>query len=189
MPCVRLVREKRCEARVRHLCIGRRDCEFARDYGVLLACRLCCGDRSGGHERFSAEVSALLSRAVNRAAGHRILATAPRSAMRSEGQDCGTGIALDRSCRRRGNDFVPATDRGIDSGPAVRAMKMKRRSVILSVLGALLLFAGAYFWGPSKTPPTQKPFLTLSTANFSEFEAAFDEAADAPRMLLLLSPT
>jgi hypothetical protein len=69
-------------------------------------------------------------------------------------------------------------------------MKMKRRAVvILTALVALLFFTGVYLWGPSKTPPTQKPLLTLSTANFSEFEATFDEAVDAPRMVLLLSPT
>jgi hypothetical protein len=68
-------------------------------------------------------------------------------------------------------------------------MKMKKRVVILAALAALLLFAGFYFWGPSKTPSTQKQLLTLSTANFSEFEATFDEAADAPRVVLLLSPT
>ena len=68
-------------------------------------------------------------------------------------------------------------------------MKMKRRAVILAALAALLLFAGVYLWGPSKTPPTQKSLLTLSTANFSEFEATFDELADAPRLVLLLSPT
>ncbi len=68
-------------------------------------------------------------------------------------------------------------------------MKMNKRVVILAAIAALLLFAGLYLWGPSKTPPTQKPLLTLSTANFSEFEAIFDEAADAPRMVLLLSPT
>lgn len=66
---------------------------------------------------------------------------------------------------------------------------MKKRAAILAALAALLLFVGVYFWGPSKTPPTQKPLLTLSIANFSEFEAAFDEATDAPRLVLLLSPT
>jgi hypothetical protein len=68
-------------------------------------------------------------------------------------------------------------------------MKMKRRAVIFAALVALLLLVGVYFWGPSRTPPTQKPLLTLTTANFNEFEAAFDEAADAPRLVLLLSPT
>lgn len=56
-------------------------------------------------------------------------------------------------------------------------------------LAALLLFAGVYLWGPSKAPPRQEPLLTLSAANFSEFEGSFDKSADAPRLLLLLSPT
>jgi hypothetical protein len=68
-------------------------------------------------------------------------------------------------------------------------MKMKKGAVVIAALAALLLFAGLYLWGPSKTPPRQKPLLTLSTANFSQFENAFDEEADAPRMVLLLSPT
>lgn len=68
-------------------------------------------------------------------------------------------------------------------------MKLKKRAVIFAGLVVLLLFAGVYLWGPSKAPPTQKPLLTLTTANFNEFEAAFDEAADAQRLVLLLSPT
>jgi hypothetical protein len=68
-------------------------------------------------------------------------------------------------------------------------MKMKRRAVVLVAALAALFFTGEYFWGPSKTPATQKPLLTLSTTNFSQFEDAFDEAADAPRVVLLLSPT
>lgn len=69
-------------------------------------------------------------------------------------------------------------------------MKIKRAVVAIpAAVAALLFFTGVYFWGPSGTPPAQKPLLTLSTANFSQFEDAFDEAADAPRLVLLLSPT
>jgi hypothetical protein len=68
-------------------------------------------------------------------------------------------------------------------------MKMKKGAVVIAALAALLLSAWLYLCGPSKTPPRQKPLLTLSTANFSQFENAFDEAADAPRVVLLLSPT
>ena len=186
---MRLVWERRREARVRHLCFGWRDFEFSRDYDLLLASRFCWRTRRGGRECFPSEVSGLVSRTVNPASEYRILAAAPRSAMRSEGQDCGTGIALDRSCRRRGNGFVPATDCGIHSGSAIRAMNARIRVLIVAALVALLLFAGVYLWGPSKTPPTQKSLLTLSAANFSEFEAAFDEATDAPRLVLLVSPT
>lgn len=66
---------------------------------------------------------------------------------------------------------------------------MKRRLVLAVAFALLLLLGAAYLWGPSQTPPTQKPLFTLSAANFREFETAFDEGADAPRLLLLLSPT
>jgi len=68
-------------------------------------------------------------------------------------------------------------------------MKMKRRALLLAAFAALLFFVGVYFWGPSKTPPAQKPLLILTTANFNDFEAAFDEATDGQRLVLLLSPT
>jgi len=68
-------------------------------------------------------------------------------------------------------------------------MKIRRSLVVFAALLALLVLAGVYLWGPSKTPPTQKPLLTLTAANFSEFEVAFDEATDGKRLVLLLSPT
>jgi hypothetical protein len=68
-------------------------------------------------------------------------------------------------------------------------MKMKKTVALLAAFAALLFSAGLYLWGPSKTPPAQKPLVTLSPANFSTFAAAFDEVTDAPRLVLLLSPT
>ena len=68
-------------------------------------------------------------------------------------------------------------------------MKVKKRTLILAGLAALMFSGGLYLWGPSKTPATQKPLRTLSDASFHEFEGAFDEGADAPRLILLLSPT
>jgi hypothetical protein len=68
-------------------------------------------------------------------------------------------------------------------------MKVKKNAVIFAGLVALLVLAGVYLWGPSKTPSTQKPLTTLATMNFDEFEAAFDETRDAERLVLLLSPT
>jgi hypothetical protein len=38
-------------------------------------------------------------------------------------------------------------------------------------------------------PPGQEPLLTLTNTNFSDFQKAFDDGADAPRLVLLLSPT
>ena len=69
------------------------------------------------------------------------------------------------------------------------AHEMKERLLIGMILAALLLTAGVYLWGPSKAPPGQPPLFTLSASNFSEFQSAFDSAADEPRIILLLSPT
>jgi hypothetical protein len=68
-------------------------------------------------------------------------------------------------------------------------MKTKRTAAVVAALVAFMVFAWVYLWGPSKAPPNQKPLLTLTTADFNEFEAAFDEATDAQRLVLLLSPT
>jgi len=66
---------------------------------------------------------------------------------------------------------------------------MKRGLIFLTVVTALLFLAAVDVWGPSKAPPNQRPLLTLSPANFSEFVTGFDGAADGPRIVLLLSPT
>jgi hypothetical protein len=55
------------------------------------------------------------------------------------------------------------------------------------VIAVLLLLAGVYLWGPSKTPAGQPPLATLSSLR--EFQSLFDSAADQPRVILLLSPT
>lgn len=68
-------------------------------------------------------------------------------------------------------------------------MKINKKAVVFAALAALLLYAGVHLWGPSNAPPGQKPLLTLTAANLNEFEAAFGESTDAPRLLLLLSPT
>lgn len=64
-----------------------------------------------------------------------------------------------------------------------------RRILITALLTVILALAGVYFWGPSKTPAGQPPLSTLSEATLSNFQAAFDSAADGPRIVLLLSPT
>jgi len=66
---------------------------------------------------------------------------------------------------------------------------MKRKAIIAAVVAALLLGAVAYVWGPSSVPPGQPPLLTLTAANLSEFETAFDADTNVPRVVLLLSPT
>jgi len=66
---------------------------------------------------------------------------------------------------------------------------MKTRAVILGVVLLAVLLAALYLWGPPSTPPGQRPLLTLSSARVGEFGAAFDAHAEAPRLVLLLSPT
>ena len=65
----------------------------------------------------------------------------------------------------------------------------KKRAIVLTAAAALVLLLVAYLWGPSSVPVGQQPLLSLSRANFGEFEKAFDARAEAPRLLLLLSPT
>lgn len=64
-----------------------------------------------------------------------------------------------------------------------------KRSVALAVAAFLAVLALVYLWGPSKVPLEQEPLLTLTSTSFGEFQKAFDAGADAPRLVLLLSPT
>ncbi len=66
---------------------------------------------------------------------------------------------------------------------------MKKRAALLAATAILVLLAAVYLWGPSSVPPGQETLVALSGANFSEFENAFDRDSDAPRLVLLLSPT
>ena len=65
----------------------------------------------------------------------------------------------------------------------------KKRLIGIAVAAVVVLLAVAYLWGPSSVPPGQEPLVTLSNANFSDFENAFDGDSDALRLVLLLSPT
>jgi hypothetical protein len=65
----------------------------------------------------------------------------------------------------------------------------KKKVIVLAVIAIVLLLAALRLWGPSSVPPGQEPLVTLSNANFSDFENAFDRDSDAPRLVLLLSPT
>lgn len=64
-----------------------------------------------------------------------------------------------------------------------------RRAIVWAAVAVVLVFASFYLWGPAKVPPGQESLLTLSSANFSDFEKAFDADSNAPRLVLLLSPT
>jgi hypothetical protein len=67
---------------------------------------------------------------------------------------------------------------------------MKRKRLIgVGVAAVLVLLAAVYLWGPSSAPRGQDPLVTLSEGNLGEFEKAFDDEADVPRLVLLLSPT
>jgi hypothetical protein len=66
---------------------------------------------------------------------------------------------------------------------------MKKRATIVTAVALVLLLAAVYLWGPTSAPPGQEPLTVLSNADSREFAAAFDGNADAPRMVLLLSPT
>jgi hypothetical protein len=65
----------------------------------------------------------------------------------------------------------------------------KKSVIVLAVTAVVLLLDVVYLWGPSAVPPGQEPLIALSNTNFSDFENAFDTDSDAPRLVLLLSPT
>jgi hypothetical protein len=65
----------------------------------------------------------------------------------------------------------------------------KKKVIVLALIAIVLLLAAIYLWGPSSVPRGQEPLVTLSNINFSDFENAFDRDSDAPRLVLLLSPT
>jgi hypothetical protein len=67
---------------------------------------------------------------------------------------------------------------------------MKRKRLIgVGVAAVLVLLTAVYLWRPGLAPPGQDPVVTLSEGNLGEFEKAFDAETDAPRLVLLLSPT
>ena len=66
---------------------------------------------------------------------------------------------------------------------------MKGRATFVGIAVLVVLLAAAYLWGPSSVPSGQEPLVTLSDANFTKFEKAFDADSNVPRMVLLLSPT
>jgi hypothetical protein len=67
--------------------------------------------------------------------------------------------------------------------------RRKRGAVILLIVVALALLVFWYFWAFSPTPRGQPALVSLTQRNFSTFIAEFNQAADSPRLVLLLSPT
>lgn len=66
---------------------------------------------------------------------------------------------------------------------------MRKKLIVLGVVGVALLLGASYLWGPGTVPAGQQPLVTLSSANVNAFETVFDADADMPRLVLLLSPT
>jgi hypothetical protein len=66
---------------------------------------------------------------------------------------------------------------------------MTKSVIVLAVIAIVLLLSVMYLWGPSSVPRGQEPLVALSNTNFSDFENTFDRGSDAPRLVLLLSPT
>jgi hypothetical protein len=64
-----------------------------------------------------------------------------------------------------------------------------KKPLIAGVILFVLIVAALYLWGPSSVPRGQERLITLSDADFSEFENAFDADPNVPRLVLLLSPT
>jgi hypothetical protein len=69
-------------------------------------------------------------------------------------------------------------------------MSTRAATVVTAVVLLLLLLLGARaFFAPSSVPAGQRSLARLSAANFADFSTAFDAGAEAPRLVLLLSPT
>lgn len=67
---------------------------------------------------------------------------------------------------------------------------MKRAAILVALVLVLAgASAGWYYWGPVATPAGQAPLVEISEQPLDEFRAAFNEAADKPRVVALLSPT
>ena len=68
-------------------------------------------------------------------------------------------------------------------------MSKRQKVALVSIIAALLIAAAWYQFGGHRTAPGQLPLAELSAASIDQLRAAFNAAADQPRMILLLSPT
>jgi len=66
---------------------------------------------------------------------------------------------------------------------------LRKKSIAVGVVVAILLLGAAYLWVGSSTPQVQDPLSTLTPSSFAEFEESFDKSIEGPRLVLLLSPT
>jgi hypothetical protein len=66
---------------------------------------------------------------------------------------------------------------------------MKRRTVIIGVLGLVAAVLAWQVFGSRRVPQGQPPLTDVTENNFSQFENSFDRSAQQVRVLALLSPT
>ena len=67
--------------------------------------------------------------------------------------------------------------------------RVNAKYVIFLIVAVLAFVAYWYYWGSSRTPPGQPPLTSLVSNNLDHFKSAFNDAADRPRLVLLVSPT
>jgi hypothetical protein len=69
-------------------------------------------------------------------------------------------------------------------------MRVGRRLVIAGAVAVILLAIAAWWqFRPGEAPPGQPPLATLDGVALEEFKRDFNDHADSPRLILLLSPT
>lgn len=66
---------------------------------------------------------------------------------------------------------------------------MKKKLIIIGVIGVAAVLLAFYLWVPGSAPQGQPALVKLTANNFSQFTSAFDADANLPRLVLLVSPT
>src|SRR5690348_5465562 len=189
MQSVRPEEEKDGENGYGGLGIGRGAAQLIGVYKLLPAAgiRSCSG--RGNSERFFREAAPVASGTFSCTHRPWILAATPRQTMRGPGQVDRQSHALGCGGCGPGNAPFSAASRGAHRRRLLAVREMKKKLIVVGVLGVAVLFVAVYLWGPGTMPPGQQPLVTLSSANIGEFETVFDADAAAPRLVLLLSPT
>jgi len=171
-----------------HFGIVGRDSKFRRDDQLLSATWLRCGARHGSGKRVFHDPASVALGVIHRTAWLGILATASRQTVFGPGPHDRKRAVLDGPHYGFGNDSVSARNCRIYRRQIF--WKMKRKGLIgVAAAAVFVLLAAACLWGPGSAPRGQAAVVTLSEGNFEEFGKAFDAEIDAPRLVLLLSPT
>src|SRR5215475_1040364 len=97
--------------------------------------------------------------------------------------------AMGGCCRGCRNDSFSAGNSSVSRRRVSSDWEMKKNLVIVLVVALAAVLAARYLQRPGGAPRGQEPVVSLSNQHFNEFEKAFDEGADVPRLVLLLSPT